>query len=109
MRLRALPPSFWQQPNQSNISPGTMYLPPLFKNDNESSETNSDIEYKTSFEQTAMGTKDVKISPANTDLLFKLFENIEPKEKKLVQLNQPNINEQRKEKYFFFFKPKYLK
>lgn len=95
MRLRALPPSFWQQPNQSNISPGTMYLPPLFKNDGESSETSSDIEYKTSFEQ---GTKDVKISPANTDLLFKLFENVESKDKKLVQLNQPNASDQRKEK-----------
>ena len=33
MRLRALPLSFWQQPNQPNVSPGTMYLPPLFKNE----------------------------------------------------------------------------
>jgi hypothetical protein len=33
MRLRALPPSFWQQPNQPNISPSTMYLPPLFKSE----------------------------------------------------------------------------
>jgi hypothetical protein len=33
MRLRALPSSFWQQPNQPNISPSTMYLPPLFKNE----------------------------------------------------------------------------
>lgn len=37
MRLRALPASFWQQPNQPNVSPGTMYLPPLFKNENASS------------------------------------------------------------------------
>lgn len=96
MRLRALPPSFWQQPNQSNVSPGTMYLPPLFKNDGESSEAGSDIEYKTSFEQATMGTKDVKISPANTELLFKLFDNVETKDKKLAQLQ--NVNEQRKEK-----------
>lgn len=33
MRLRALPMSFWQQPNQPNVSPATMYLPPLFKNE----------------------------------------------------------------------------
>lgn len=40
MRLRALPPSFWQQPNQPNVSPSTMYLPPLFKNEIEN--VNSD-------------------------------------------------------------------
>lgn len=45
MRLRALPPSFWQQPNQPNVSPGTMYLPPLFKNEieNASDETNGTL------------------------------------------------------------------
>ncbi len=35
MRLRALPQSFWQQPNQSNVSPGSMYLPPLFKHESD--------------------------------------------------------------------------
>ena len=75
-----------------------MYLPPLFKNDAESNETGADIEYKTSFEQAAINNKDVKISPANTDLLFKLFDNIESKDKKLVQLHQQNATEQRKEK-----------
>ena len=35
MRLSALPQSFWQQPNQSNVSPGSMYLPPLFKHDSD--------------------------------------------------------------------------
>jgi hypothetical protein len=40
MRLRALPLSFWQQPNQPNVSPGTMYLPPLFKNEIDSVDDN---------------------------------------------------------------------
>ena len=41
MRLRALPMSFWQQPNQPNVSPGTMYLPPLFNNEIDSVEDNN--------------------------------------------------------------------
>lgn len=48
MRMRALPASFWQQPNQPNISPGTMYLPPLFRNeiDNVSDETLGNLIFK---------------------------------------------------------------
>lgn len=37
MKLRALPQSFWQQPNvASNVSPGQMYtkLPPLISKEN---------------------------------------------------------------------------
>ena len=100
MRLRELPASFWQQPNQSNISPGTMYLPPLFKN-NESAEINIDGDYKTTFESissTAINNREVKVSPANTELLFKLFESIDQKDKRLLSLNQFNQIEQRKEK-----------
>ena len=41
MRLRALPMSFWQQPNQPNVSPATMYLPPLFKNEIDAVENNN--------------------------------------------------------------------
>lgn len=33
MRMRPLPQSYWIQPNQPNVSPGTMYLPPIFKNE----------------------------------------------------------------------------
>jgi hypothetical protein len=29
MRLRALPPSFWQHPNQPNVSPGTFPVGPV--------------------------------------------------------------------------------
>jgi hypothetical protein len=33
--------SFWQQPNQPNVSPATMYLPPLFKNEIDAVENNN--------------------------------------------------------------------
>jgi hypothetical protein len=42
-----------------------------------------------SFEQGSIKTKEVKISPANTDLLFKLFDNIEQKDRKLQQIQLP--------------------
>ena len=99
MRLRALPMSFWQQPNQPNVSPGVMYLPPLFKNEIESVESNDELiseENKLIGEQamqtsgssatTTANNREIRISNANTDLLFKLFENIEQKDKKSLQL-----------------------
>ena len=49
------------------------------------------------FEQSTKQAREVKISPANTDLLFKLFDNIEQKERKLQQ-----IQLQRKLKYVLF-------
>jgi hypothetical protein len=107
MRLRALPPSFWQQPNQPSASlTSTMYLPPLFKNDiiesvldSAESSTNANCYYDEDYSGTT-GTgkigmfdscqtnyREVRISPANTDLLFKLFDNIEQKDsKKQMQL-----------------------
>jgi hypothetical protein len=41
------------------------------------------------FEQGSKQTREVKISPANTDLLFKLFENIEQKDRKLQHIQLP--------------------
>ena len=100
MRLRALPMSFWQQPNQPNVSPGVMYLPPLFKNEIESVESNDELlieENKligsdsmqtsgSTNSTTTANNREIRISNANTDLLFKLFENIEQKDKKSLQL-----------------------
>ena len=89
MRLRALPPSFWQQPNQPNPLPGSMYLPPLFKSDFDGIEGIADVNFVDEARillgldtNTSTNTREVKISPANTELLFKLFENVEQREKK---------------------------
>ena len=94
MRLRALPPSFWQQPNQPNVSPGTMYLPPLFKNgsiengvveDNEDGGNSISLDSMSHQQQTQ--NREVRISPANTDLLFKLFETAEQNSRDKKQLH----------------------
>jgi len=120
MRLRALPPSFWQQPNQPNSSLNTMYLPPLFKNDiiesviddNNNTTTNTNAATTTinnnndDYYSTNVNTnttkngmfdsiqnyREIKISPANTDLLFKLFDNIEQRDKKQLQQLQLQYN-----------------
>lgn len=106
MRLRALPMSFWQQPNQPNVSPGAMYLPPLFKNEIDSVDdtitcVNIEDMAKLAYElldsapelniainnnSNSSHTRDTRYSAANPDLLFKLFDNIEQKERKQVQL-----------------------
>ena len=91
MRLRALPPSFWQQPNvQPNVTPSTMYLPPLFKNlDMESGVhlSDADIEYGNQKSNAMSNQREVKISPANTDLLFKLFEQVDQQKDSKKQLH----------------------
>jgi hypothetical protein len=43
MRMRPLPQSYWIQPNQPNVSPGTMYLPPIFKNEINTNENLGEI------------------------------------------------------------------
>ncbi|CAF0716223.1 unnamed protein product [Brachionus calyciflorus] len=88
MRLRALPPSFWQQPNQPNISPATMYLPPLFKNDIDTNLNEPITDEQQNSSSTQQREREVRISPANTELLFKLFDNVDQntKDKKQVQL-----------------------
>ncbi len=92
MRLRALPQSFWQQPNQQqNINPSSMCLPPLNKYDfdNNISEIDSQLTNDTYKFESTLKTREVRISPANTDLLFKLFDQVnQPKDcKKKQQLN----------------------
>ncbi len=95
MRLRALPPSFWQQPNQPNVSPGTMYLPPLFKNENiEASNLVNEVDDSRLFDQQSNGSgnnREVRISPANTDLLFKLFETAEQINREKRQLHSQQM------------------
>jgi hypothetical protein len=64
MKLRALPHSFWVQPNKpANVSPGSVYpvLPPLTR-DNDTSDRRPEMSI---------------VTPANTDLLFSLFKGVE--------------------------------
>ena len=86
LRLRALPASFWEQPNFPNVSPATMFLPPLHRNEIENDiceHTNDEYTYSSNVSR----EREVRVSPANTELLFKLFDNIEQcKDKKQVQL-----------------------
>ncbi|KAL8594616.1 hypothetical protein ACOMHN_011356 [Nucella lapillus] len=129
MKLRALPQSFWQQPNVTQqVSPATMFpvLPPLCHKDtgediadvrpvtppqdsqgggqqesgwgkSETSTTTTTTTTTTAATTTAtaaaMATATTatattaKITVANTDLLFKLFENIGGDEKKAATVH----------------------
>ncbi|CAG5132970.1 unnamed protein product, partial [Candidula unifasciata] len=79
MKLRALPKSFWEQPNIAHqVSPATLFLPPLLNRDSE--EVMMD-----SRPVTPPDGKDItnrfdeperKVIVTNTDLLFKLFDCI---------------------------------
>ena len=65
MKLRALPQSFWLQPNQANpLPPGSVYstLPPLPGQEAEPE------------------PRERTVSEANTDLLFSLFNSVEQDE-----------------------------
>lgn len=78
MKLRALPQSFWQQPNQpTTVSPGALYpvLPPLTVPREASSEPAAAVA-RESHEETAH--EQLLVSPANTELLFSLFRGVEP-------------------------------
>ncbi len=89
MKLRALPQSFWQQPNQANpLPPGSVYstLPPL-----PGQETDlldhvpplADVAGNNAEET----LRERSMSSANTDLLFSLFNGIENEgDKKKIQL-----------------------
>ncbi|GFS17909.1 hypothetical protein ElyMa_003250300 [Elysia marginata] len=79
MKLRALPQSFWQQPNVAHqVSPATLFpiLPPLPNKDTE--ETLMDVRPVTPPEEREAHRKsqppERKLTVANTDLLFKLFD-----------------------------------
>ncbi|XP_055863424.1 serine/threonine-protein kinase phg2-like [Biomphalaria glabrata] len=82
MKLRALPQSFWQQPNVAHqVSPSTLFpvLPPL--QNRETEDTLMDERPITPPEEkdTTRKTSQIperKLTVANTDLLFKLFECI---------------------------------
>lgn len=86
LRLRALPASFWEQPNLPNISPATMFLPPLHRNEIEN-DLGDQLNEEYVHSSNVPREREVRVSPANTELLFKLFDNIEQgKDKKQVQL-----------------------
>nr|CAD7198349.1 unnamed protein product [Timema douglasi] len=77
MRLRALPQSFWQQPNKpTSLSPGAIFpvLPPL-KEDNVSADDGGSTHGE------AQRSRRQVISVANTDLLFSLFREVEEEER----------------------------
>ena len=61
MKLRALPQSFWQQPNTSGTISPTTYCPPL------------DEDNEKTFSSQVVGE-------ANTELLFSLFQNVNSSE-----------------------------
>ncbi|XP_049957783.1 uncharacterized protein LOC126474359, partial [Schistocerca serialis cubense] len=78
MKLRALPQSFWQQPNAAGgLSPGAVYpvLPPLCCKDDDG----AGLRPATPPEER---DKRRVVSVANTELLFSLFRSVE-------QLDQP--------------------
>ncbi|XP_076329966.1 uncharacterized protein LOC143235617 [Tachypleus tridentatus] len=87
MKLRALPQSFWQQPNNtSDISPAfeSPILPPLFKQDCQDDVmeirpvTPPEERLKGSASSTrSEGSRIIRVT--NTELLFKLFEGISEK------------------------------
>ena len=79
MKLRALPQSFWQQPNQANplLPPGSAFstLPPLPGQE-------ADLDHVPPLADVAgEGAEQVlrerSVTAANTDLLFSLFNNVE--------------------------------
>ena len=77
MKMRALPQSFWQQPNLENpLPPGSVFstLPPLPGQDVE-------LDYPSVAEVAGDQAEDIlkerRVTAANTDLLFSLFNNVE--------------------------------
>ncbi|XP_012944291.1 uncharacterized protein DDB_G0271670 [Aplysia californica] len=85
MKLRALPQSFWQQPNVAHqVSPATLFpiLPPLSQKE---SEEIMDVRPVTPPEDRDSSKKapppERKLTVANTDLLFKLFDGVTEEKK----------------------------
>ncbi|XP_046377221.1 uncharacterized protein LOC124149582 [Haliotis rufescens] len=87
MRCRALPQSFWQQPNVPHqVSPGTMFpvLPPLMNGGTEEDtiemrpvtppEERTEVEDKE--HKRPPRAPDRKVTVTNTDLLFRLFDGV---------------------------------
>ncbi|XP_023227613.1 uncharacterized protein LOC111628119 [Centruroides sculpturatus] len=92
MKLRALPQSFWQQPNNaSNVSPAIVVpmLPPLFKHDTADDVTKvrpvtppEEREKGSATSTRSEGSRIIRVS--NTDLLHKLFDGINEKDKQMA-------------------------
>ena len=89
MKMRALPQSFWQQPNNANpLSPGAVYstLPPLPGQagpDTESLEhipALADVAGEDAEELLERRKPERTVTAANTDLLFSLFNGVEEDE-----------------------------
>ncbi|BFZ23660.1 hypothetical protein BsWGS_26698 [Bradybaena similaris] len=79
MKLRALPQSFWEQPNVAHqVSPATLFLPPLLNKDSE--EVLMDVRPVTPPEERDVTNRphepERTVIVTNTDLLFKLFDGI---------------------------------
>ena len=77
MKMRALPQSFWQQPNQANpLPPGSVFstLPPL---PGQEAELGAPTPAEIAGEEAEAVLKERKVSAANTDLLFSLFNTVE--------------------------------
>ncbi|KAJ9575727.1 hypothetical protein L9F63_007373, partial [Diploptera punctata] len=85
MKLRALPQSFWQQPNHTNcLSPGAIYpiLPPL----SSLGAAKDDVENVAAGMRSTASPEEGRreVSVANTDLLFSLFRGIEDEQPKVT-------------------------
>lgn len=100
MKLRALPQSFWQQPNIAHqVSPSTLFpvLPPLAYK--ESEEAMMDVRPVTPPDERDAAKKapapERKLIVANTDLLLKLFEGVGEEKTKphaaVKPRNQPKV------------------
>lgn len=72
MKLRALPQSFWQQPNTSGTISPTSYCPPL-----------EEVTERTSHSQV--------VGVANTELLFSLFQNVNPSDEEFSANQVPVV------------------
>lgn len=90
MKLRALPQSFWQQPDEtSGVSPamGVSVLPPLFKHD-----TQDDITaVRPLTPPEASGERrprspDRIVRVKNTDLLMRLFDEVDPERRPMAPI-----------------------
>ena len=90
MKLRALPQSFWQQPNHANpLAPGSVYstLPPLPGQETDLLDHVPLLSDVAGDGAAEMLKERSTSTSANTDLLFSLFNGVESEgEKKKIQI-----------------------
>ncbi|XP_037088875.1 uncharacterized protein LOC119109367 [Pollicipes pollicipes] len=80
MKLRALPQSFWLQPNANQTSPNTGSLPPLVTTSKDAQDIN-DVQPITPPDQRSQRRSPEQtrsLTVGNPDLLFSLFDNVSP-------------------------------